>query len=265
MWLIRDSARLPEEEPNEPDRARTAKACGSPVAALPRSAPIIVVLSGITAPVDFEIDRDRFIPYVRSDSAELVYPVGIGMSWNAIGCCGKAAARRVDDVAFMKALVKRLDPGHERPIYLVGYSNGGRLAYRLACDDLSIFDAMAVVKAMPMPGCAVTHPLTILQIDSRDDPFIAFAPGDHGTESTDATTQVGRLRGADGCAPGSAVAKFPILTFTTWSDCTSGSRVGFAAYTITKHGFPLPRDKGPGASSVIWAFFAKTAVQPLPR
>jgi polyhydroxybutyrate depolymerase len=237
----------------------------APVAALPRPAPIIVMLSGITAPVDLEIQRDRLIPYVNADMAELVYPFGIGLSWNAIGCCGRAAGQKVGDVAFMKALVKRLDPGHERPIYLVGYSNGGRLAYRLACDDPGVFDAMAVVKAMPLPGCLVTRPLKILQIDALDDTAVAYKPGEPAKESPDATTEVTRLRETDGCAPRASVVKYPILTFTTWHNCESGSRVGFAVYTTGGHNFPPPKDKSPGASSVIFAFFTNTAVRSLPR
>lgn len=237
----------------------------APVAALPKKAPIIVVLAGIAAPIDNEVQRDRFIPYVNAGMAELVYPVGIGESWNAIGCCGRAASQNVDDIAFMRALVAQVDPGHEHPIYLVGYSNGGRLAYRLACDDPGIFDATAVVKAMPMPGCEVTQPLTILQIDSLDDTAVAFQPGDPGKESPDATTEVGILRGADGCALRSAVSTYPAMTFTTWDHCASGNRVGFAVWDTGGHNFPPPKGTTPGAASVIWAFFTKTAVAPLPK
>ncbi len=237
----------------------------APVAALPKSAPIIVVLSGIAAPFDKEVQRDRFLPYVNEGKAELIYPTGIGLSWNAIGCCGRAAQQNVDDIAFMKSLVANVDPGHQHPIYLVGYSNGGRMAYRLACDAPGLFDATAVVKAMPLPGCVVTRPLTILQIDSLDDTAVAYQPGDPGKESPAATTEVGLLRGTDGCSLRSAASQYPILTYTTWSSCASGDRVGFAVYTTGGHNFPPPRDKSPGASSVIWAFFNKTAIEPLPR
>ena len=47
----------------------------------------------------------------------------------------RAATKNVNDVGFLEALVPKIDPGHTRPIYVVGYSNGGRLAYRLACTD----------------------------------------------------------------------------------------------------------------------------------
>ena len=82
----------------------------------------------------------------------------------------------VDDVAFIKSLVAAVDPGHGHPIYVVGYSNGGRLAYQLACSEPGLFDGTAVVKADPDPGCVVTRPLTILQIAALDDTAVPYAP-----------------------------------------------------------------------------------------
>ena len=237
----------------------------APVAALPKQAPIIVVLSGITAPIDDEVQRDRFVPYVDAGRAELVYPVGIGLSWNAGGCCGKAAADKVDDVAFLKALVAQVDPGHQHPIYLVGYSNGGRLAYRMACSAAGVYDGTAVVKAMPMPGCVVTRPLTIMQVESLDDPSVPFKPGDRGRESPPATVEIARLRATDGCSGHLVTTSYPSAKIVTWSKCTSG-RVGFAVYDTGGHNFPPPKGKRqPAASSVIWAFFTKTAIAPLPK
>jgi polyhydroxybutyrate depolymerase len=236
----------------------------APVDALPKKAPIIVVLSGIAAPVDNEVQRDRLVPFADADEAELVYPVAYHESWNAGGCCGKAAAQNIDDVAFMKALVAHLDPGHQRPIDIVGYSNGGRLAYRLACDSPGLFDEIAIVKAMPMPGCVVTRPQSILQIDSLDDTAVPYQPGDPGKESPPATVEVGLLRTTDSCSERSDVAKYPVLTLTTWDNCTAGTRVAFAVYATGGHNFPPPKDNSPGASQVIYSFFTKTAVAPLP-
>ena len=85
------------------------------------------------------------------------------MSWNAGGCCGQAAQHDVDDVAFIKSLVAAVDPGHRTIMTLVddlrtvGYSNGGRLAYKLACSAPGLFDGTAVVKADPDPGCVVSR------------------------------------------------------------------------------------------------------------
>src|SRR5580700_6459380 len=82
--------------------------------------PIIVVLSGISASAGAEMARDGLLGLPATGRAELVYPSGYANSWNAGGCCGWAAKRHVDDVAFLQALVAHVDPGHRRPLYLAG-------------------------------------------------------------------------------------------------------------------------------------------------
>jgi polyhydroxybutyrate depolymerase len=236
----------------------------APVAALPNSAPIVVVLSGIAASVSDEVKRDGFVPYAAAGVAELVYPVGYEMSWNAGGCCGRAAAHDVNDVAFLKALVPRVDPGHSHPIYLVGYSNGGRMAYRMACTVPGLFDGTAVAKAMPMPGCVVTRPVTFLQIDAHNDPAVPFEPGDKGKETPAATVEVGRLQAVDECPERSVASPYPAMTLTTWNGCASGTRLQFAAYDGGGHGFPAIAGKTPGAAELIMAFFTRTAIVPVP-
>jgi polyhydroxybutyrate depolymerase len=219
-------------------------------------APIIVVLSGINATASQEISRDDLVPYVTAGQAELIYPVAIGESWNADGCCGLAASEDVNDVGFVQALVARVDPGGRRPIYLVGYSNGGRLAYRIAATDPGLFDAMAVVKADPEPGSEVAGPLNILQIDSTDDYAVPYQPGDPGNEQPAATVQVALLRAADACAPAAEKVTRGSLVLQTWSHCSDASMVAFATYRGGVHVWPAGNATTPSAAIVIWNFFA---------
>ena len=91
-------------------------------------------------------DRERFI---------VMYPNGMGIlgffqHWNAGHCCGKAAADNVDDVGFVADAIEdirarlKIDP--ER-IYMVGFSNGGMLAYRFAAERGDILAAVAPLAA----------------------------------------------------------------------------------------------------------------------
>jgi polyhydroxybutyrate depolymerase len=235
-----------------------------PSAPMPRNAPIIVVLSGVAASTSEEINRDDLLPYAKADEAELVYPVSIQESWNVGGCCGYAGDHDVDDLAFMKALVPQIDPHHNRPLYLVGYSNGGRLAYDVACHDPGLYEAMAIVKADPMPGCDVTKPMTIIQLDSLDDPWVPYLPGAVGKESPAATVQIGRLEQADGCGSTTNVLKQGNMTDTTWTNCANGVRLAFAVWTTGAHNFPEPPKDFPTGSAVIYSFFTRTALAPVP-
>jgi polyhydroxybutyrate depolymerase len=223
------------------------------------------VLSGQAASTSGEINRDLYLPYADADMAELVYPVAIHESWNVEGgCCGWAGSNNVDDIAFLKALAPRIDPGHIRPLYLVGYSNGGRLAYDFACDDPGLFDAIAVAKADPMPGCVVTKPQSIIQIDSLTDPYVPYKPGDKGQESPPATVQIARLKAADRCTSSTDVLKQGTMTETTWTKCADGARLSFAVWSTGGHDFPEPPTDYPTAAAVTWSFFTKTALEPLP-
>ena len=236
--------------------------------ALPASAPIIMVLSGLNSEQFREIGRDKLTPYVQTGQAELVYPLAYRESWNAIGCCSWAAKAAVDDVGFIQALVKKVDPGNERPIYLMGYSNGGRLAYTLACKDPLLFDGTAVVKADPMPWCDISVPQKILQVASTDDTDVPWSTGEKGNfrEVPAAQVQNAILRYADQCSAKSASSHQGNMTLTTWPDCLAGSSVSFAVYTAGVHSYPRPPVSYPAGSQVIWAWINNTTtVKPLPK
>jgi poly(3-hydroxybutyrate) depolymerase/surface polysaccharide O-acyltransferase-like enzyme len=235
--------------------------------ALPASAPVIMVLSGLNSSQQQEITRDELTPYVTAGKAELVYPLAYRESWNAIGCCSWAAGADVNDTGFIEALAKKVDPGGSRPIYLMGYSNGGRLAYTIACTDPLLFDGIAAVKADPMPWCDIVVPQKILQVASTDDTDVPYTTGEKGDfrEVPDALAQNTGLRYADQCLATSDSSAQGNMTLTTWPDCLDGASVTFAVYTAGVHSYPRPPVSRPAASQVIWAWINDTVtVLPLP-
>jgi polyhydroxybutyrate depolymerase len=236
----------------------------APDATLARSAPIIVVLSGAAVTTSVEITRDRMAPYADAGQAEIVYPVAVKESWNAIGCCDGAARANVNDVGFIKALVPRIDPGRERPVYIVGYSVGGRLAYRLACTDPALFDGMAAVKADPMPGCVVTKPMNVIVLSALDDKYVPYKPGEKGKETPPATVQIGRLHKDMGCGRTPTVVKHGPVTYRSWS-CADEKRLAWAVWPTGGHNFPPPAAHSPGADQLIWSFVSNTPLAPVPH
>jgi polyhydroxybutyrate depolymerase len=235
----------------------------APTAPLAKSAPIIVVLSGAAATNSVEIARDRITPYADAAKAEVVYPVAIKESWNAIGCCDGAAKANVNDVGFIEALVPKIDPGHTRPIYVVGYSDGGRLAYRLACTDPTLFDGMVSVKADPMPGCVVTTPMNVLVFASKDDKYVPYEPGGKGLETPAATVQIARLETDMDCPGEPTVVGHGQMSLSTWS-CANGKTLEWALYPTGGHNFPPPKGSTAGANQLIWSFMTGTPLAPVP-
>jgi polyhydroxybutyrate depolymerase len=237
-------------------------------APLPASTPIIVMLSGINASLSLETSRDDLIPYAAAGLAELVYPVAFEESWNALGgCCGAAATRKVNDIAFLKAVVAKVDPRRARPIYLIGYSNGGRMAYRIACSNPGLFDSYAMVKGGPTRDCVLNTPVTIAQLAAVNDTEVPFQPGMKGREPTAATTLISELRVLDRCSTRFSVTHpgdLKLTTWPAWTGCASGKRLAFAVYATGGHSFPRPPLSNPAAAQVIWSFFTNTPLAPLP-
>jgi len=236
----------------------------APAKAPPKPVPVIVVLGGIGSTASGEASRDDLIPYAGSSQAEFVYPQGYGDSWNAVGCCGAAATKDVNDVAFLQALVAKVDPGHARSVDVVGYSNGARMAYRIACDEPGLFNEYAMVKGGPTPGCTLRKPVTLLQIAASDDPEVPYQPGDKGIEPLPMTTLVSDLHATDKCTTKSVVTHSGTMVLSTWPTCGDGTRLAFAVWSVGVHSFPRPPASVPAASQVIMAFFTKTALAPLP-
>jgi len=123
----------------------------------------------------------------KADSAGFiaVYPNGLGASWNAGACCGPSNGASgqplVDDVGFMRALVAEVstlacvDP---RRVYATGFSNGGFLSHRLACEASDLFAAVAPVSAvMGMPTCTPARPMPVLMINGTADLIVPYNGG----------------------------------------------------------------------------------------
>jgi polyhydroxybutyrate depolymerase len=160
--------------------------------------------------------------------------------------------------------VATVDPGHARSVYVVGYSNGARMAYRVACDDPALFDGYAMVKGGPTPGCTLRKPVTLVQLASVDDPEVPYRPGDKGIEPLPMTTLVADLQAAEKCPATGAVTHSGSMTLTTWSACGGGTLLAFAVWQGGVHSFPRPPASVPAASQVIWSFFTKAPISPLP-
>jgi polyhydroxybutyrate depolymerase len=122
----------------------------------------------------------------------VVYPNGSGryddrlLTWNGGGCCGYAQQNNIDDVGFIRSLVLELESQYaidRKRVYATGFSNGGIMSYRLACEASDIFAAIAPVSAtLQFDGCNPDHPVSIIHIHGTEDKHLPFKGG-QGVES----------------------------------------------------------------------------------
>lgn len=109
----------------------------------------------------------------------VAYPDGARRSWNAGDCCGAAEEERVDDVAYLEAVIDDLAavlPIDSRRVFAAGMSNGGMMTYRLACDTDRLA-AIAVVAGTLVTDCADADPVSVLAIHGLDDSTVPFDGG----------------------------------------------------------------------------------------
>lgn len=222
--------------------------------------PLIVALHDRATTPGAEAARDELVPYVAAGQAVLVHPVGVDQNWNSDdGCCGAAVIEGLDDVAFvgMVADAVRGRFGLTGPTDLIGYSNGGRLAYAIACRDTSRYAAVVTVSAAPTtPACGQAEvPVPVFAGVVLDDPELPTpeAPqaastvlADIEQQWTDRNQCVGE---ADDVTAGAA-------TVRTWTACGDGTIVETVAWRTGGHRWPDAGGGSPGAADLVWSFLA---------
>ncbi len=122
-------------------------------------------------------DLDAVVVYPNGTGAEQ----GLPQSWNAGTCCPFASLNLVDDVAFFEELIASLisqyDIDTDR-VWVVGHSNGGMMAYRLACELSSRITAIGVAAgSMMIDSCSPTRPVAALHVHGDLDTVVPLAGG----------------------------------------------------------------------------------------
>lgn len=127
--------------------------------------------------------------------------------WNAGACCDFNGTH-VDDVGFISAVVSAVsatygtDPARS---YLIGHSNGGFLAHRVACEHADqIAGIVSVAGSMDDPfTCSPTVPVSMLQVHGDQDTTIPVTGGTMQPNGVDYLGVEGILagwRGVNRCA-----------------------------------------------------------------
>jgi poly(3-hydroxybutyrate) depolymerase/surface polysaccharide O-acyltransferase-like enzyme len=210
--------------------------------------PVIVMLHGVGATVEEEEQRDGLLGLPRSGRAILVYPDGYNQSWNAGSCCGDAQRLNVDDVGFLTRVIRRVAamPGADRNrISLVGYSNGGKMAYRLVCEEPRLVAMVAVVAALPSSDCRPGGLTSILVVVNRGDPALP---------SADVEREVASWRVRNHCRASFTTRTAGQLTLQRWARCRAARVVELATYADAAHSWPSDLPGTPSPAQVIWRF-----------
>jgi polyhydroxybutyrate depolymerase len=222
--------------------------------------PVLVELDGSSITPAAEEQRSGFL--TTTGPAILVYPAGVGESWNAGACCHVAQTDNVDDVGFITAVVQRVLAGQPdaaaNQVYLAGYSNVAKMAFRMACAEPQLFAGIATYGAVNTVACPNTPPVSILVAASTGDPETTIGPGGahqsiNGYTEPTVVEQVAQYVQADTCgAPQSSTEGSLTITSTS---CSGGRVVQQAIYQGGDHGWPTGNATTPSVQQVMWTFF----------
>jgi polyhydroxybutyrate depolymerase len=140
----------------------------------------------------------------------LAYPDGLTDSlghkfWNATDGCCNFDDNPVDDVAYLTAVIDDMAKRYnvdEKRVYVVGHSNGGFMAHRLACDRSSKIAAivsLAGAQWNDVSKCQPSEPVSVLQVHGDADQEILYTGGTANGPYPSAMQTVADWATLDGC------------------------------------------------------------------
>lgn len=218
----------------------------------------------------------------RREGFIVVHPNGSGrmgrmLTWNAGTCCGYAQNARIDEVAFMRAMLDslqaslRVDP---RRVYAAGISNGGMMAYLAGCALGGRIAAVGVVAGeMTATDCRPPRPVSVVAIHGTADNHLPF-DGGRGEASLDphdtrpVSYAIDTWRRIGQCPATPVVRRDGEVTHTRYAGCADGTAVELYAIQGGGHSWPgadpprfARRRRDPpsdalDATRVLWSFFA---------
>lgn len=249
--------------------------------------PLVVVLHGgggsATSTVkmtgfDAEADRAGFIavyPNGTDHTRPLLNLAGKPgfLTWNAGTCCGYALENHVDDVGFIRAVVRQIEnkyPIDAKRIYATGISNGGMMAYTLACKASDLFAAVGIVSGIITdPACHPAQPVSVIHFHGSADRNVPI----NGGIGKKAFIKDNRppVKGsidfwvrADGCNITLQESHEPSLDIKSYTGCRNRTAVIY--YVIENGGHSWPGgdrisklldapSQAVNATEVMWQFF----------
>ncbi|MBL9004873.1 MAG: prolyl oligopeptidase family serine peptidase [Myxococcales bacterium] len=150
--------------------------------------PLVVMLHGFTASGELNELILRLAPLSESRTFLYAFPDGtknpLGMRfWNATDFCCNFFGSTVDDVAYVTAVIDDMASRYnvdKRRVFLVGHSNGGYMAHRMACDRSSKIAgivSLAGAQWKDATRCRPTDKVAVLQVHGTVDTLVAFGGG----------------------------------------------------------------------------------------
>jgi polyhydroxybutyrate depolymerase len=242
-------------------RVPSAGARGEPL-------PLVVNFHGYTSSASAQARYTGMEDAAERDGFLAAHPEATGRpsGWNAGPCCGAAAADGVDDVGFARALVEEVAARacvDEARVYATGFSNGGFLSHRLACEAADVFAAVAPVSGallLPAGECRPSRPVPLLHVHGTRDDTVGYAGGGRVASFPDVPGVLAAWAARNGCAaePRQTLAQGAVRC-VAWEACREGAEVALCTVEGGTHTWPgsFNGTRDLDATDAAWRFLSR--------
>jgi polyhydroxybutyrate depolymerase len=163
-----------------------------------KPAPLVVLLHGYG--VDGPIQNAYFKLGEVADANGMlaVFPSGTENSegdrfWNATDACCAPPGSDVDDSGYLLDVINTVKADYSvdpKRVYLMGHSNGGFMAFRMACDHAEVIAGIAALAASTFADtdrCNPSEPVATLQVHGTADDSVRYEGEVEGIDGGDRT------------------------------------------------------------------------------
>jgi polyhydroxybutyrate depolymerase len=176
------------DEANAPALAAGSVPLHLPMNASADPLPLLVFLHGLGGSGDDLREGLHLDEMAQAFAFAFIVPDGVLDSsgrrfWNASESCCNFDGVEVDHVAALRRWIGEATANPKvdaRRVYLIGFSNGGFMAYRAGCEIGSLLAGIVSIAGAGPGATAACHPdkpLDVLQIHGERDPIVKFDGG----------------------------------------------------------------------------------------
>jgi polyhydroxybutyrate depolymerase len=233
--------------------------------------PLVFSFHGSGGVPQNQVDTSRFDALADQHGFIAVFPAGAFTNTNSARSWNANLEPGVDDVQFVRDMIEHiagLTPVDRSRIYVSGFSGGGRISSRLACELSDVLAAAAPVAGLQYPDdCTPKRPIPLIAFHALDDAVNPYVLGDAARPywRMGVETALDKWRQANGCPLANDDDKLSqLVTLYRWTACANGAELQFYHTTTGGHTWPGASQDGAiqdiSASERIWEFFSHHAL-----
>jgi predicted esterase len=137
--------------------------------------PLVLLLHGLyQTPSEVEEATGAAV-YSVAQHFTLAYPIGEHESWDAGSCCRNNTANDVGYLVDLVRYIATLTPVDLHRVYIVGFSNGGMMAWRAVCQTHDVFAGAGVMAGALLVKCPT--PVHVVDLHGMRDRTVPYDGG----------------------------------------------------------------------------------------